>query len=45
LLERAMDYSVRKAGAGERPPGDALDLAELLGLDASVTEGARRRLE
>jgi DNA mismatch repair protein MutS2 len=45
LLERAMDYSVRKAGAGDAPAGDAVDLAELLGLDANVIEGARRRLE
>ncbi|HEY1681407.1 MAG TPA: hypothetical protein VGF98_07225 [Candidatus Tumulicola sp.] len=45
LLERAMDYSVRKAGDGEMPAGDAVDLAELLGLDATIIEGARRRLE
>jgi len=45
LLEGAMDYSVRKAGPGETPAGDAIDLAELLGLDATVIEGARRRLE
>jgi DNA mismatch repair protein MutS2 len=45
LIEGAMDYSVRKAATGDAASGDALDLAELLGLDAAVIDGARRRLE
>lgn len=44
-LADAMDYSVVEVRGGAEPPGDAIALARLLGLDADIVAEAAKALE
>ncbi len=44
-LADTMDYTVAEVGPGDEPPGDAIALAALLGLDESLIARARQSLK
>jgi hypothetical protein len=43
-LAETMDYTVAEVGLADEPPGDAIALAALLGLDESLIANARESL-